>query len=60
MTLSSGKTIKPCIYGEFETISLPGDRLSWDLSQLYTTGEITAVPEQIGRASCRERVYHPV
>jgi len=33
------------ICGEFETISLPGDRLSWDLSQLYTTGEITAVPE---------------
>ena len=33
------------IYGQFAGISLPGDRLSWDLSQLYTTGQITAVPE---------------
>ncbi len=33
------------IYGTFADINLPGDRLSWDLSNLYTTGEITAVPE---------------
>lgn len=33
------------VQGSFETISLPGGAALWDLSELYTTGVITVVPE---------------
>jgi len=33
------------ITGEFDAFQLPGGTISWDLSQLYVTGEIKAVPE---------------
>jgi hypothetical protein len=33
------------VQGTFETISLPGGQSLWDLSELYTTGVITVVPE---------------
>jgi hypothetical protein len=33
------------ITGTFETINLPGEDSQWDLSKLYTTGQISVVPE---------------
>jgi hypothetical protein len=33
------------VQGTFETISLPGGQSLWDVSELYTTGVITVVPE---------------
>ena len=30
------------------------------VQQAPATGPLPAVPSKIGRASCRERVYHPV
>ena len=33
------------VQGTFETISLPGGHSMWDLSELYTDGVITVVPE---------------
>lgn len=37
--------------GQFSTINLP-DTIHWDISQLYTAGIITAIPEPAATAAC--------